>query len=141
MLLNHLAIVPKLGVVTPLNAQNFCQKYQQIHTKALSELYQPIIDTKVRHIQCKIAFIILSIQILRIKSCMQISFRLPTVLQRVAIGTLFDVCWSLVAQTNFENELLLSVFQNEMSSVNHEEVYLLMNKFQGLPLEQCSHQN
>ena len=56
---------------------------------------------------------------------MQISFRLPTVLQRAAIGTLFDVCGSLVAQTNSENET---------SSMNHEEVYLLMNKFQGLPL-------
>ena len=72
---------------------------------------------------------------------MQISFRLPMVLQRAAIGTSFDVCGSLVAQTNSENELLLSVFQNETSSMNHEEVYLLMNKFQGLPLEQCSHQN
>ena len=64
---------------------------------------------------------------------MQISFRLPTVLQRAAIVTSFDVCGSLVAQTNSENELLLSVFQNEMSSMNHEEVYLLMNKFQGYP--------
>ena len=73
---------------------------------------------------------------------MQISFRLPMVLQRAAIGTSFDVCGSLVAQTNSENELLLSVFQNdETSSMNHEEVYLLMNKFQSLPLEQCSHQN
>ena len=51
------------------------------------------------------------------------------------------MCGSLVAQINSENELLLSIFQNETSSMNHEEVYLLMNKFQGLPLEQCSHQN
>ena len=43
---------------------------------------------------------------------MQISFRLPTVLQRAAIGTSFDVCGSLVTQTNSENELL-SNFQNE----------------------------
>ena len=49
--------------------------------------------------------------------------------------TLFDVCGSLVAQINSENELLLSVFQNETSSMNHEEVYLLMNEFQNLPLE------
>ena len=61
---------------------------------------------------------------------MQISFRLPTVLQRAAIVTSFDVCGSLVAQTNSENELLLSIFQNETSSRNHEEVYLLMNEFQ-----------
>ena len=50
-------------------------------------------------------------------------------LQRAAIGTLFDVCGSLVAQTNSENELLLSTFQNHYqettSSMNHEEVYLL----------------
>ena len=44
---------------------------------------------------------------------MPISSRLPTVLQRAAIGTLFDVCGSLVAQTNSENELLLSNYQNE----------------------------
>ena len=44
---------------------------------------------------------------------MQISFRLPTVLQRAAIVTSFDVCGSLVAQTNSENELLLSNYQNE----------------------------
>ena len=28
-------------------------------------------------------------------------------MQRAAIGTLFDVCWSLVAQANPENELFL----------------------------------
>ena len=45
------------------------------------------------------------------------------------LGQSFDVCGPLVAQTNSENELLLSTFQNHYqettSSMNHEEVYLL----------------
>ena len=36
-----------------------------------------------------------------------ISFGRPTILQKVIIGTLFDVRWLLAAQVNLENELFL----------------------------------
>ena len=44
---------------------------------------------------------------------------------------------SYVAQFNSENELLLSIFLHHYlettPSMNHEEVYPLMNDFQGMP--------